>query len=1395
MSTQDDSIDISQLKAFALGLDHGRSRRRQPEASLPDTASGRTPNAPPNEHAQRPNQYTSTHDPQEPASLPKAQGNPRAVKSLTHQAPNPDFPGTIPESTTQKMLPLGTQSQGDTQPASPWVYEKCTGKDVFCEDAQVGTMNGEGSQNGMDRATETEQIDLLGAFEQSTILGASESLGLVGLDDDDADALSPDIRADILPESMRFQMPKTPAKHGTKRKRSSQAHSQDTHTPQLPTNPFAGYPGNTEILGPSQMFKATQALTSPLNAFSDGLSDRPSPDVHNLQRPSSGITLSSPVSLPRSNMVRAVTEPHTTYISVRESQEARERLLQATRSNRRPSADSLSDDDFGAVDTELRRRLNKRQIDLTARNQFANITARSRPVSASRKRRRKRTLAVEQIRSSPLRSRGQASDALVISDDPPPEEGQGNITEDETELEEQTEERAVEDHDELTEENKENVEVPMTVSRLHQSHSQVVASQPTPLHHASRNSSRVSRAYQAQLATSSPIASGSPERLGASAIASQADAVADSQLSQHPRQAPKPSRLAQQPNNGPPSSVDSHAMVPQSQIVEVPRSSTALSDAHQASAVDNASVEARPSSSRSRKGSPGLMRAGLCKDGAMDAAGIGDARECEPPRCRSRLTDQHTDRRASNESPTPMPSPQPVSGSTRGTGPEEAPTRPSNPSTLYETAKEAQVDSPSKAHAPGAQHVTMSKASSPLNSQPLRSIGEIVADPSPPDNIGDIDVDIDILSREDMEFQKAIGGSSPQLPRPKRCRGAANAFTRQQVISVQLPSAISSGSPKKFRGTPNTPPSSAYSIITPPRPSSGPDTRTSIATKTIQRLTAKEHIGPLKSIVTPAFKAPAAGLSNPAQVNQAVATDILPTTVATSSTGMGEPLRHTNVSRASAREPAENLSNVKIVAPNRVFAHFSGNVSAFYPATCTGVIAGDEPRYEVVFADGAKGIVGDYGIKRLELRPGDVCKVDLTGARKKNFVVLGMQDQVGSSGPDTPSHHRQSRHMTHIASHETDRYGNVRVLVSAKQRQSAGGEEGPKEQISVPLSQIYFTQTMWTAFKDREYTFVSSKPPAVTGLQTPSERPSSPCTPTSRGRRAKSSGIVSSRQVNNAVNVGDALFANMAFTLTNINISQELERTKRRIISNGGRILDSGFDELFHIPDLPRTSSPTKKKDQSFHLSPSAQNIGFTCLIADRHCRRAKYIQALALGIPCLATRWITDCISRQSLLPIAAYILPSGESAFLHGAVRSRVLDPVPNPSTATLSSLVSNRPLMLGSKSILLIMHKYEEQTMKHHNFLTHALGATRVSRAMTIEAAAKAMKDAQANGEPWHWIYTHDKEKETEKAMLKNLRGKKRKRRSDDAGDGAGKETTRVVGNEFVIQSLILGQLADG
>ncbi|KAI4261479.1 MAG: hypothetical protein L6R42_003319, partial [Xanthoria sp. 1 TBL-2021] len=156
------------------------------------------------------------------------------------------------------------------------------------------------------------------------------------------------------------------------------------------------------------------------------------------------------------------------------------------------------------------------------------------------------------------------------------------------------------------------------------------------------------------------------------------------------------------------------------------------------------------------------------------------------------------------------------------------------------------------------------------------------------------------------------------------------------------------------------------------------------------------------------------------------------------------------------------------------------------------------------------------------------------------------------------------------------------------------------------------------------------------------------------------------------------------------------------------------------------------------------------------------------------------------------AYLLAAGESTLLDGAIRSRQLQSYP-AATARLSTIIDNRAKLLDGMAVLLIMTKSEEKAMINHPFLTHALGAVRVARAASIEAAAKTIVEAQASGEHWDWVYSHENEKQTEKILFGDTStGKKRKR--GRVSDADLKARPKIVGHEFVIQSLILGRLVD-
>ena len=1344
------------------------------------------------------------------------------------------------------MITTGSQSEGDTQPVSQSVYKEFASRrteqlaaghaarsreDTDLEDAGPMRSLHEG---------ETGHVDLLGAFEQPSLVENEKPD--VEHRNDDIDPLSQalDVRADLFPESRRFKQPKTPATK--KRKLETETGSQeDATTPHLPVNPFAGSTGLVdEMMRPSQLFEATQALTSPLANVepSDTLSERPSPDMHILQRPSMAESPSSPANAARLRTVRAVTEPQTTYVSMKQSQEARERYLRSMKAAEILSPDELSDDDFGSADTEMRRRAKQRRIDLETKNQFAGLTARASSGIPGHGRMRPGQVNNTPSRAGIHQGGKKVSEPVLISDDAPMEDTQGNITEDETEREEEVQAEDYDDVDELAEENKENVEVPRTISRVHHT-SQVVTSQSTPSHRNKRLAKGGSQTRRVVQVEGSSQITRSQEQIKTIEGATQTDAITDSQKSHGNAKSEQHSKAqGVRGVSGPQSSLDSRVLVPQSQssqIFQAPASSEGRAEGNESSANPQSSPllvkSAQGFEHPSRELPPAFA-------GPPQTEGpSGEVLESEPA---SRTTQEPPASSASHSNPVEgrffpatnaaparstipetslsakqtqvqnvstgafssvIPSPRATPKSASKATSSHTPTEHSRPSTLFETAQEKLAQSPSEARPQLVQKASPGKQTSPTKKRLSRTISEIAADPTPPDLIGDVDVDINILSNEDIEFQNAIGGSSPIGPARKRRRG-------RKGLALQVPSHEPKEAPpasrspllRSFNSEP--PGSSAISPIT-PHPTSEAERSSSLLQKsaTIQQAPPKDDRASEpkdSSAAKPPVTAQATYVSKDAGSSTIPKAVSSPRAVAPKDDCIPAqpPALQTSVPSTNP-----NPSNVRaMTAPNRVFAHFNGSNPAYHPATCLEVLGGDDPRYRVRFEDGTVDVISGYGVKRLELRPGDVVKVDLPGARKMNYVVEGVQDQHVSTvarDPATPSRRGRNAPTNDSAFPEVDVYGNATVLMSPKQRQSVGGEQPQGSQIAVPLVLIYLTQTMWTAFRDRQYTHLSNKIQTMTSLQTPSELPSTPSTPSSRTRRVKSSGLAQAHSGTVDHKSGYGLFKNMAFAITNIDRADQNERIKHLISTNGGIILSTGLDELFHIPALPRTTSPVDTNaDTSFHLTPAAKDVGFTCLIADKHCRTVKFIQALALGIPCLSTRWITHCLAKQRILPWETYLLPSGESSFLGGAVRSRVLKPF-NAEKASLSDIVESRPRMLNDASVLIIMEKGQEKSMQQHPLIAHALGARKISRAISDASAAKAVADAQALGEPWDWVFSYDKEQEVEEKLFGgSSTGKKRKRgRDSDAGPTASKKgKTRVVGNEFVIQSLILGMLIE-
>jgi hypothetical protein len=527
-------------------------------------------------------------------------------------------------------------------------------------------------------------------------------------------------------------------------------------------------------------------------------------------------------------------------------------------------------------------------------------------------------------------------------------------------------------------------------------------------------------------------------------------------------------------------------------------------------------------------------------------------------------------------------------------------------------------------------------------------------------------------------------------------------------------------------------------------------------------------------------------------------------------------------SRIPVAETTVPAQVLPVEAPERVLARFTGVAyNAYYPATWLSTAA-DGRSHILRFDDTTITTVDAKDVRSLDLKINDAVRIDFEGFRSKTWLIKSfgrkaLNDEDRANGVDIRGHV-----TLHVQARVTQRNSMPAPGVTA---QSDG------EIAEVLVTNVKITHNMISHYADRTF-----YPP--NGDATVSERDQTPSakglsfgaeTPSRSTRRAAASTTKSianepsklrEESVASASEVSDAgMFEGMAFAISYASNESEKSDVTRLIRRNGGLILEQGFDELFIQPQLDDQTTPTKRPSKngatlqsntesgSLRLKPEYEKLGFIALIADKHSRRAKYMQALALDLPTLSGRWIVDSFdsSRNFALPTSPrpwtrYLLPAGESSYLGGAIRSRALQYY-NPASAKLPVTVASRALLLGGAGVLLVAPKKGKGTWerrKAYAFLTLALGAGSVRRVADL-AETKKLLVSDVEKQKWAWVYVDDDAAEAAKVLFgaKGAVGGSRKRKRNDGPqmcvEGM-QGRVKVVGDEFVVQSLILGALVD-
>lgn len=720
--------------------------------------------------------------------------------------------------------------------------------------------------------------------------------------------------------------------------------------------------------------------------------------------------------------------------------------------------------------------------------------------------------------------------------------------------------------------------------------------------------------------------------------------------------------------------------------------------------------------------------------------------------------------------------------------------------------------------------------SSPSGRQ-RRTLTQIASDPPPEDPFGDdVDIDIGLVTKDDNEFQSIVGASPTQTRPTKRRRvndGKGIVTTRMVPIKPPCESTPATKPPdtrKNWAGrsAPDETDIQEIPVLRKSRPvnqseniwdiEASPQKKAAPA-KSLNRSRSSGNIAPRRfrssepnnrsqrvsvaqGVVVPSRRSLQGKSTRKAESVSRDSPDPIQDDTPMSDRGTEQDTPTSAVS-----------TNDIVVAPNQIFGCFNGGKRAYYPAVCLGTADSiGKSGYVIKFEDTDADEVGSNAVKRLELRIGDAVKVDMPDVPKVPHIVRGLKDKV-----DHATTSQSNPHDPELPCQMTDVYGHSTVLLELKQRKSLPLNNTRTKLIAAPISKIYLDTVLWAQLKDRKFTYTPESRISVSQLGSPVSRYETPGPQTSR--------------TNHTPFPTTGMFSGMLFAISYLGKEQIKSRVTNLIERNGGHILQEGFQELFRVAPSVPTATPSKSASRSkkanseshFQLAPDAENFGFAALIADQHSRRAKYMQALALNIPCLSGKWVEDCIQRNEILDWEHYLLPAGESKLLHGAIRSRVM--APNPATTSrFVDTIAARPKLLEGQSVLLVMGRGKaEEKRKAYLFLTYALGADKVERVLDLKAAKVALlqeireqreSEGSQHQSGWDWVYVDDGEEATAREMLPGVFnpkstkarasvGKKRRRseRAESIASSFAESSggnIRVVGNEFVCQSLILGKL---
>lgn len=461
----------------------------------------------------------------------------------------------------------------------------------------------------------------------------------------------------------------------------------------------------------------------------------------------------------------------------------------------------------------------------------------------------------------------------------------------------------------------------------------------------------------------------------------------------------------------------------------------------------------------------------------------------------------------------------------------------------------------------------------------------------------------------------------------------------------------------------------------------------------------------------------------------------------------------------NATSPAESMiapSQNEVIAPQMIFAYFMDTKRTYYPAICQGYSA-ETQNFTIVWPGYDPEQMAQHSVCSLDLRIGDEVRVDREGWPKIVWKIRGFgRIQLADEGSDLLR----------------DIYGHAACILEPK-NPKFDLPEGIDKNDLVPIDNIYLDSNQFSRFKKRSFRYTAAIPQSLAAIprpSTPQVRISTPSTPSSRSRHS-----VKDASIQPAIKQG--ILSNMVFVITT-KVEDARADLADIVRNHGGIILKSNFQELVN---------------NNIQLRSNFKDLAFAALLADRHSRTEKYMQALALGIPCLSWKWVDACKKREKLVSWQDYLLPAGESMELDGAIRSRILPSFDMTSTK-LSEMIDKRPRFFTDANAIFITGRGKAEVQrKTYLFFVRIMGMAKVEQVVDISAAKLHLVNLEKKGQTW--VIVDDKDYKDTTRMVQSVKddtsGKKKKRQKQDEDN---EWECRVVDSKFLVQSLILGRLCE-